>query len=254
MNALVDYSRIYESESPDMQLRVLLDDVELGQTSFNDLRDPAVEFRRSIRSDDPGRKAEMILTRNGIGRVYYGARLFYAPEVLKSSSINAGIEVHREYSVERNGEWSLLQSPMQLIRGDLVRVDLFVSLPTARNFVVVDDPVPGGLEPVNRDLATASVLDADKGQFQPAGGSWWFRYSDWSSYGASRWSFYHQELRHNAARFYSEYLPAGNYHLSYTAQAIAPGEFTVMPVHAEEMYDPDIFGKGLSAKLVVGRE
>ncbi|MGD9370136.1 MAG: alpha-2-macroglobulin family protein, partial [Desulfobacterales bacterium] len=46
MNALVDYSRIYESESPDMQLRVLLDDVELGQTSFNDLRDPAVEFRR----------------------------------------------------------------------------------------------------------------------------------------------------------------------------------------------------------------
>jgi hypothetical protein len=254
MNALLDYSRIYESESPDMQLRVLLDDVELGQTSFNDLRDPAVEFRRSIRSDDPGRKAEMILTRNGIGRVYYGARLFYAPEVLKSSSINAGIEVHREYSVERNGEWSLLQSPMQLIRGDLVRVDLFVSLPTARNFVVVDDPVPGGLEPVNRDLATASVLDADKGQFQPAGGSWWFRYSDWSSYGASRWSFYHQELRHNAARFYSEYLPAGNYHLSYTAQAIAPGEFTVMPVHAEEMYDPDIFGKGLSAKLVVGRE
>lgn len=254
MNALVDYSRVYESESPDMQLRVLLDDVELGQTSFSDLRDPAVEIRRSIRSDDPGRKAKMILTRNGIGRIYYGARLFYAPEVLKSSSINAGIELHREYSVERDGEWILLQSPMRLVRGDLVRVDLFVSLPTARNFVVVDDPVPGGMEPVNRDLATASSLDADKGQFQPAGGSWWFHYSDWSSYGVSRWSFYHQELRHNAARFYSEYLPAGNYHLSYTAQAIAPGEFTVMPVHAEEMYDPDIFGKGVPAKLVVNRE
>jgi len=254
MNALVDYSRAYENESPDMQLRVLLDDVEIGQTSFNDLRDPAIEFRRSIRSGDPGRKAKMILTRNGFGRVYYGARLVYASEVLKSTSVNAGIEVHREYSVERDGKWILLQSPMQLVRGDLVRIDLFVSMPTARNFVVVDDPVPGGLEPVNRDLATASSADADKGQFQPAGGSWWFRYSDWSSYGVSRWSFYHQELRHNAARFYSEYLPAGNYHLSYTAQAIAPGEFTVMPVHAEEMYDPDIFGKGVPATLVVERE
>jgi hypothetical protein len=142
---------------------------------------------------------------------------------------------------------------MQLQRGDLVRVDLFLSLPTARNFVVVDDAVPGGLEPVNRDLATASTVDADAGAFKAAGGSWWFRYSDWSSYGVSRWSFYHQELRHNAARFYSEYLPAGNYHLSYTAQAIAPGDFVVMPVHAEEMYDPDVYGQGVVAELKVGR-
>jgi uncharacterized protein YfaS (alpha-2-macroglobulin family) len=141
---------------------------------------------------------------------------------------------------------------MQLERGDLVRVDLFVSLPAARNFVVVDDAVPGGLEPVNRDLATASTMDADKGAFKAAEGSWWFRYGDWSSYGVSRWSFYHQELRHNAARFYSEYLPAGNYHLSYTAQAVAPGDFVVMPVHAEEMYDPDIYGQGAPAELKVG--
>ena len=46
--------------------------------------------------------------------------------------------------------------------------------------------------------------------------------------------------------------PAGNYRLSYTAQAIAEGRFTVMPVHAEEMYDPNVFGKGLPATLVVG--
>jgi hypothetical protein len=147
----------------------------------------------------------------------------------------------------------MLESPMQLKRGDLVRVDLFLSLPTARNFVVVDDPIPGGLEPVNRDLATASTVDADKSTFKHAADSWWFRYSDWSSYGISRWSFYHQELRHNAARFYSEYLPAGNYHLSYTAQAIAPGDFVVMPVYAEEMYDPDVFGRGGAAELKVGR-
>jgi len=52
-------------------------------------------------------------------------------------------------------------------------------------------------------------------------------------------------------RFYSDYLPAGNYLLSYTAQAIAEGKFTKMPVHAEEMYDPDIFGKGLKGYLMV---
>ena len=44
-----------------------------------------------------------------------------------------------------------------ITRGEVVRVDLYLDLPAARNFVVVDDPVPGGLEPVNRNLATASV-------------------------------------------------------------------------------------------------
>jgi uncharacterized protein YfaS (alpha-2-macroglobulin family) len=253
MNALIDYRRVYESEAPDMTLRALFDAEVMGRARFTDMRNDPVEFQRPIVAGDPGRTATIKLDRQGQGRLYYSARLSYAPQTLKKESINAGIEIHREYSLERDGNWELLTGHMQLKRGDLVRVDLFVSLPTAGNFVVVDDPVPGGLEPVNRDLATASTVDADKGAFKAAGGSWWFRYSDWSSYGVSRWSFYHQELRHDAARFYSEYLPAGNYHLSYTAQAIAPGEFVVMPVLAEEMYDPDVYGQGVPAELKVGK-
>jgi uncharacterized protein YfaS (alpha-2-macroglobulin family) len=253
MKALIDYSRVYEREAPDMTLMALFDAEVLGRAKFTDLRDDPVAFQRSIGAGDPGRTATIKLNRQGPGRLYYSARLSYAPQTLKTESINAGIEIHREYSLERDGNWQLLTGNMQLKRGDLVRVDLFVSLPTARNFVVVDDPVPGGLEPVNRDLATASTVDADQGTFKAAGGSWWFRFSDWSSYGVSRWSFYHQELRHNAARFYSEYLPAGNYHLSYTAQAIATGEFVVMPVQAEEMYDPDVYGQGVAGVLEVER-
>jgi uncharacterized protein YfaS (alpha-2-macroglobulin family) len=253
MKALIDFSRAYESQAPNMSLRALFDAEKMGQAEFTDLRDDPIEFHRPVADGDPGREATIKINREGQGRLYYSTRLSYAPQLLKSESINAGIEIHREYSLERGGNWELLAENMQIERGELVRVDLFVSLPTARNFVVVDDPVPGGLEPVNRDLATASRVDADKGEFKAAGGSWWFRYSDWSSYGVSRWSFYHRELRHNAARFYSEYLPAGNYHLSYTAQAIAPGKFVVMPVQAAEMYDPDIYGQGVPGVLEVER-
>jgi alpha-2-macroglobulin len=32
---------------------------------------------------------------------------------------------------------------------------------------------------------------------------------------------------------------------------VAEGSFSVMPVHAEEMYDPDVYGKGLPAQLEV---
>ena len=130
----------------------------------------------------------------------------------------------------------------------MVRVDIFVSLPTARNFVVVNDPVPGGLEPINRDIATASIVDAKKADFKAAAGSRWFKFSNWNLFGEG---FYHKELRNESVRFYSEYLEAGNYHLSYVAQAIAAGNFVAMPVMAEEMYEPDVFGKGVTERFKI---
>ncbi|NLA75967.1 MAG: hypothetical protein GX846_10955, partial [Deltaproteobacteria bacterium] len=173
------------------------------------------------------------------------------PKEMIKDNIDAGISIRREYSDERDGKWFLLKTPVKIKRGELVRVDLYITIPGARNFLVVDDHVPGGLEPVNRDLATASAVDVDKAESDYPAGSWFFNYEDWSWYGMSRWGFYHKELRHDAARFYSEYLAPGNYHLSYTAQAVATGKFTIMPAHSEEMYDPDVFGKSGPAFLVV---
>ena len=251
MNALVEYSRIYESVNPDMVITASIGDVPLGKAEFKDMTDAPIALTRPMEKSDPGTQTAAAIKKQGKGRYYYTVGMSYAPEELRKDSINAGIDIRREYSVERDGKWVLLKSPMKIRRGELVRVDLYVSIPGARNFLVVDDPVPGGLEPVNRDLATASAVDADKAKSDYAEDSWFFHYGEWSYYGMSRWSFYHKELRHHAARFYSEYLPAGNYHLSYTAQAIATGEFTVMPTHSEEMYDPDVFGKSAPGMLEV---
>lgn len=251
MNALVDYSRVYENQSSDMVVKAFFEGKSFGQTRFKQKTDPAVTFKRPLADDDPGKRADLRLTREGRGRLYYSARIAYDLKIDNAAPINSGIEIRREYAVEREGKFVLLKSPMEIRRGDIVRVDLFVSVPTARHFVVVDDPVPGGLEPVNTDLATASGVDAEKGKFKAADNSFWFSFSDWKYYGSFFWSFYHKELRHSAARFYADYLPAGNYHLSYTAQAVAEGSFSVMPVHAEEMYDPDVYGKGLPARLEV---
>lgn len=251
MGALTDYARIYENVTPKMKVSASLDTAKLGEAVYGSLRDSPTTFEHAITPQDPGRKMKLGLTRSGDGRVYYAARINYAPLKESGSETNAGIEVHREYSVERGGKWQLLKSPFAISPSELVRVDLYLSLPAAREYVVVDDPVPGGLEPVNRDLATTSKVDADKAGFDAAGGSIWFQFKDWVSYNVSRWSFYHQELRNNSARFYADYLPAGNYHLSYAAQAISPGTFAVMPVKAQEMYDPDVYGQGASEELRV---
>jgi len=272
MNALIDYARVYEKDAPLMAVRSWLEmenpaksnffnrlkglfsgKEKLGETTFDDVKNPPVTFSHDMRATDPGKKAIIRLEREGKGRLYYTVRLAYSEKAKKATSVNAGIEVKREYHVERGGKWILLKSPIEIKTGELVRVDLYVSLPAPRYFVVVDDPVPGGLEPVNRDLATSSKVDADKAEGEYAGGSLWFSYDDWEEYGLSWWNFYHKELRHHAAIFYSDYLSAGNYHLSYVAQAIAPGEFGVMATHAEEMYEPEVYGKGMPAILKVVR-
>jgi alpha-2-macroglobulin len=251
MNALAAYSRAYEREPVALEVAAALDGAPFGTAAFTDLRDAPVTLERPLQPDDAGRTATVTLERRGTGRLYHATRLQYAPRGDFARPVNAGIEVRREYSVERDGAWHLLEPRDTVQRGELVRADLYVSLPAARNFVVVDDPLPGGLEPVSRDLATAPAVDADQGRYRPAGGSWYHRFDDWVSFDVSRWSFYHQELRHDRVVFYSDYLPAGNYHLSYTAQAIAEGTFVHMPVHAEEMYDPDVYGKGVMGTLDV---
>lgn len=251
MKALVDYAKVYEAEEVSMNVEVKYDKKSIGEVAFKSKKDANAEIFTPLTKEDIGKKTTLDITKKGQGRLYYTSRISYAPSDEVASRVNSGIEVRREYSIEKDGKFEILKTPMQIKQGDIVRVDLFISLPTQGHFVVLNDPIPGGLEPINSQLATTSVIDAKKGDFKAAEDSWWFNFSSWSSYGRYNWSFYHKELRNDSARFYSDYLPAGNYHLSYTAQAIAEGTFSVMPSHVEEMYDPDVYGKSLPAKLVI---
>ncbi|HYA43599.1 MAG TPA: MG2 domain-containing protein [Syntrophobacteraceae bacterium] len=249
--AAVRYGKTFETGKPQLSFQALLDRQPLGRGKFENLSDKPLTFEYRPQTSDMGRKADVTVRREGEGRLYYDTVLAYEPAETSSDLINAGIEIHREYSVERDGKWAPAKNPVEVRTGDLVRVDLFVSLPSERFFVVVVDPVPGGLEPVNRELATSSDIDAQKGEYEFSPGSLRNRFTDWLSFGLSRWTFYHRELRHDSARFYSERLGAGHYYLSYTAQAIAPGQFAAPPARAEEMYEPDVYGKSAPAVLKV---
>jgi hypothetical protein len=254
VNALVDYARQYEQTLPDFEAKVIFEGDGVEQSrSIHSFTDKPLVVARPINETDPGQRKTVTIAKTGEGRLYYSTVMRYATSAAQEKNVNAGMEIVREYSVEDKaiGGWRQLGRDDRIKRGDVVRVDLFLRLPAARTQVVVDDPVPGGLEPVNTELATASQVDAAKAEARFAGGSLWFRFADWQEYNFSFWSFNHRELRHHAARFYAEYLPPGNYHLAYVTQAVAEGDFTVLPVFAGEMYDADIYGKGVSGRLHV---
>ena len=107
--------------------------------------------------------------------------------------------------------------------------------------------MPSAFETINTDLATAATLiDNEATSFDSD--SFFNKFNDWSE----GWYFYHKELKHEAVRFFADRLPAGRYHLSYTVQVIASGEnFKAPAATVEEMYSPDVFGRGEEFTLSV---
>jgi uncharacterized protein YfaS (alpha-2-macroglobulin family) len=240
--ALVDFQRLVEGEPKDAEVSVSLGAEILAKQIFSRLRDRADVIQTTLK---PGAQ-ELRTTSQGGSAVYQTVTLSYAENPVRLQGVNSGIEIVREYSVQRGGHFVPVT---ELKPGEIVRVNLFLRLPAPRSFVVVDDPLPAALEAVNRDLATSSEADADKAD--DAGGSFYFQFDDWRGFASDVWSFYHRELKKDSVRFYSEYLPAGNYHLSYVAQVIAEGSFFAPSARAFEMYHEETYGLTKSDQIVV---
>ena len=174
LSPLIEYAERYETVAPAMKIAVSFDDSALGKTSFEKRSPASGGIFRPLEKSDIGKTAPLTMRKEGPDRLYYTARIAYGLIKNNRERINPGIELGRESAQEKDGKFVRLTSEMETRRGDLVRVDLFVSVPTARHFVVIDDPVPGGLEIVNSDFATPSRIDADTGEFIPPGDSWFF--------------------------------------------------------------------------------
>ena len=251
LNALSQYAKVYEADEPMIQSTVKFGNESLGTSSFKGFKSPATTLKLAMRNDLIGKDEKLSIEHNGKGRLYYKTQLQFSELDEPLQRDNAGMDIRRERSVFRNDAWQLIQAGEKIHRGETVRTDLFLSVPAERHFVAVRDPMPGGLEPINSDLAnngqSLKIADND----HPSADSYYYKKRNWQGFSYSPWGFYHKELGHDAVTFYSDYVAKGEYHLSYLSQAIATGEFLQQVVHAEEMYHPDVYGKGLSSKLII---
>jgi len=234
--ALADYAERYESAHPDVSLSAALDGKAVGQAQFSQPTDAAVNVSAPVQAVG---EHTLTVTHSGNSRGYARASLSYAQRPEVATAQNAGLAANRAYEVWRNGAWAALtpgsDGQMQVTRGEFVRVTITLQTTSDRAFVAVDDPLPGGLEPVNPDLATAGGLPADA-----------VPQSD-----AYPWPFLHRELRFSAARFFADRVPRGRYELHWIGQATVPGQYLIPALHAELMYDPDVFGNDVPLKMQV---
>jgi hypothetical protein len=239
LEALVDYYRKYERETPDFTAAVSADGEALMSEAFRGRSAgartrvvPLAELARYLgRSGD----AELVFARRGEGTLHYAARLRYAPDDPAPAAMDQGFTVERTYTAESGAPGGTFAA------GALVTVTLTLDVPKERRYVAVTDPLPAGFEPVESWFATTAADLAAPPEDESAP-DWW-----------QRGGFDRVERHDDRVLLFATRLSEGRHVFSYLVRATTAGRFTAAPARAEEMYEPEVFGRTAAATVEVGR-
>ena len=232
--ALGRYFETFEATDPNFVARVWLDDLYAAEHTYagrsTDRGSTLIPMAELL---DAG-EGDLIVQKDGEGRLYYRLGLRYAPDDLDLEPLDRGFEVRRSYeAVGDPGDVWLDDDGVWHVRaGAEVRVKVTMFNDSRRTMMVLIDPLAAGFEPLNPSLAVTSSFDA-------RGGGWW-------------WTWYqHQNLRDDRAEAFSTYLWPGTRRYSYVVRATTPGTFVVPPARAEEIYAPEVFGRSATDRVIV---
>ena len=235
MEALVDYYRKYESETPDFTAIVGLGTKEIarepfkGRSTVAKSRDlPMTDLLRVAPAES---QVPVTFQRDGIGTLFYAMRLRYARNIVMHDKLDQGFSVERQYTMQ-NGKTALTSFKA----ADLIKVTLRVRNTKERRYVAITDPIPAGTEPVESWFATTATDLAEAQNKQDRGGDDWYAW--WQRGG---WD--HVERHDDRVDLFATRLGEGNHEFTYMLRATTAGTFITAPLHAEEMYEPEVFGR-----------
>jgi len=178
----------------------------------------------------------LVFTRgNGTGNLYYTAYLNTNLAVASLPPLDQGVSLSRQYFTLTDSKHPITQAQ----RGDLVKVRLTVVVPDDVHYIVVNDPLPAGLEAIDASITTDTAVPTK------------YTVQDYNERGYGWWYFDHTELRDEKVVLSADYLPAGTYVYTYVARASTAGTFNVIPTTASEFYFPDVGGRGAGSQFVV---
>jgi len=252
MGALVDYYRKFEAVVPAFQATATLAGKTLASEKFEgrsaESRIRETPMRDLLTRGKPGEAMPLELQRSGAGTLFWNVRLTSASSGPKPDPLDAGFRVERSYAPGEAAK-SGGAAPVPGTRfepGALVRVTLTVTVPKERRFVAVTDPLPAGFEPVDAWFATSSAelargerqTESDNGQHDWM--AWW-----------QRGGFDRVERHDDRVLLFATRLAEGAHTYSYLARATTAGTFQTAPARAEEMYEPEVFGRTSSAVIEV---
>lgn len=268
---LTDYILVSGELEADYDWRVTRDGVVLAQGHVSRANATSPIPPILVRGNDlrPGQNTLQI-EKTGPGRLYYSLAvrlsLFY-PQFEAVSSAGTGIGMKRTYHLSEPGPGQAPATPLPVTAtptpgpgtaipprpitptptspaqsefrlGDVVEVKLWVELSEDMHYVLIEDRLPAGFEPLSERM----------NPFYYAPWDFWRPVPFWREYGYNR-----KELRDDRVTFFTTWLSAGRHEFTYRMRATRPGLFSALPAEAYPMYRPDIWGRSASQQLTVER-
>ena len=218
--ALTDYLVNTTNVSETTEVEVWWDSELIAATAIGP-EDPVA--RIAIPADRLATGAHNIrLVQAGGGQIFYRVDTHvYAGEILAAPA--GSVSVTRIYLD------STSQQAAAFTIGSLVRVEVEVNLPAAASYVLVEDTVPAGLEPINPNLVNSeSAAQSQLGD-----------------------EYDYLEIRDGRVSFFITDLHAGHHTFVYLARVVQAGEFMSMPAEAYAMYDESVWGRSEGVVLTV---
>ncbi|MCB0120679.1 MAG: hypothetical protein KDE58_00470, partial [Caldilineaceae bacterium] len=176
--ALDRYFNTFEAQTPDFVARIWLGETYAGAHEYvgrtTERHETQIPMSYLTDSDAPPVQ-DLIIEKDGAGRLYYRLGLRYAPTDLNMPPVDMGFVVERTYEavddaadVQRDddGVWHIKA-------GARVRVRLSMVADNRRYHVALVDPLPAGLEAINPALAVSENVPADP-ENRSYGWWWWY--------------------------------------------------------------------------------
>jgi uncharacterized protein YfaS (alpha-2-macroglobulin family) len=246
LTALVNYYRAAEPTVPNFKAEVLLGTTSAFAKVFSgrslaaqSTEVPMTKLSGVLNAQVGGTSTGSVpltVKATGSGTLFWNARLRYEPATKNLKALDSGFSVEREYLPYAGTGSKTANGVSTFAAGDLVRVSLKIRTEQNRRNVVIDDPIPAGLEPLDARLSSTSQMEISGGE----------RVADGSAFGID-----HVEIQDNRVLLFATGLEPGTLTYTYVARATAPGTFIAAPTQAEEMYRPEIFGRTATATMIV---
>ena len=167
----------------------------------------------------------------GPGQLYYTAYLRAFLPVPDLKPVSRGLTIARRYTLHTTDESDAPAPDITSANvGDIIDVELTIVAPSVLHYLLVEDPIPAGTEPIDTSLATTSQqlsgpeVEQQQGEGEPRP-YWW----DWW------WTPTSFELKDDkVAMFATELLP-GAYTFRYQLRASIAGDFNVLPPRGDDV-------------------
>lgn len=237
LEALNLYFRKYERDEPNFSAKIALGSQTLLERAFKGRSLETSVESVALDKFPKGENLPLAIEKRGTGKLHYGVRLAYFPTYALQARDN-GIALLK--TIE---PLSGARKDGSVKAGDVVKITLQIFLPEEMHYVAVNDPLPAGLEAINPTLKTSGAIGAsmegEGGNEDEIGGFY---------------GFDHIELQDDRVTLFAERLGRGVHSYAYFARATTYGAFATPPSVAEKMYQPEVFGRTGTARLIVGEK